>query len=218
MIILTIDSTLNNLYLSLGCSKGDFFESKTVESKDGKYHSAYIATEITNLLKNHSITPDKLDAISTNIGPGSFTGIRVGMTVTRILAQAHNIKAIGVPSLEILSKYNTSSLPTLVLMDARKNKAYCAIYGDSPLEPCSIPIEEAQNLIYSNKYFTIIDKNMTKYIENSSNLTIFEENQKDLARFLFDITISKLNQNNDFHWAKLKPLYIQPPPISIKKN
>ena len=82
--------------------------------------------------------------------------------------------------IDLAKTFKVRSVPTLVLMDARKNKAYCAIYGDSPLEPCSIPIEEAQNLIYSNKYFTIIDKNMTKYIENSSNSTIFEENQKDL--------------------------------------
>lgn len=218
MKILTIDSTLNNLYLSLGNSNGDFFESKTIQSQNNKYHSAYIANGIAELLKNHALSPEDLDAIGVNIGPGSFTGIRVGMTTSRVLAQAHNLKAVGVPSLEILSKYNNSDLPTLVLMDARKNKAYCAIYKEKNLSPCSIDIEEAQKLAKSGKYFTIIDKNMQKYLDISNkNTLIFEENPKDLGRFLFEITTEKLSTNSDFNWAKLKPLYIQPPPITLKK-
>ncbi len=50
------------------------------------------------------MTPKDLDCISIDIGPGSFTGIRACTTVARMLAQQLDIKAVGVSSLEILSK------------------------------------------------------------------------------------------------------------------
>jgi tRNA threonylcarbamoyladenosine biosynthesis protein TsaB len=212
--ILTIDSTLNKLYLSLGDE--DFFESKIIVSDETKYHSAYIASGIAQLLKNHNITPANLDAVAVNVGPGSFTGIRVGMTVARVLAQAHNLKAIDVSSLEILSALNNSKKPALVLMDARKGKAYAGIFGSENLEPCAVELEKALKLAKSGKYFVIADKNISKLLE--CDVLNYEESQEDLGKCLFDLAQSKIESNYDFNWAKLKPLYIQPPPISMLKK
>ena len=59
--------------------------------------------QYTNL-KDAKLTPNDLECIVTDIGPGSFTGIRACVTVARMLAQQLNIKVVGVSSLEILSK------------------------------------------------------------------------------------------------------------------
>lgn len=217
MKILTIDSTLNKLYLALGGD--DFFESKIVESTSDKYHSAFIASAVVELLKRHELISQNLDAVAVNIGPGSFTGIRVGVTFARIIAQAHNLKTVGVSSLEILAKLNSTEQDTLVLMDARKGKAYAAIYGVESLEPCAVNIEEALVLAQSRKYFVVSDKNMAKYLsENSVDALNYEDSNEDLGRYLFEIAQEKLKTEGDFNWAKLKPLYIQPPPISMPKN
>lgn len=217
MKLLTIDSTLNRLYLALG--DGSFFESKIIQSDEEKYHSAYIATGIAELLKIYNLEVKNLDAVAVNIGPGSFTGIRVGMTVARVLAQAHNIKAVGVSSLEVLSALNISQKPSLVLMDARKGKAYAGIFGEEQLEPCAIELEKALELAKSEKYFVIADKNMTKLLfENDFEALNYEESQEDLGKCLFDLATLKLQSNDDFNWANLKPLYIQPPPISMPKK
>lgn len=217
MKILTIDSTLNKLYVTLG---GDnFFESKIIESDSQKYHSAYIASAVAELFKKYNLAPQNLDAVAINIGPGSFTGIRVGMTVARVIAQAHNLKAVGVPSLEVLSKLNTTTQDTLVLMDARKGKAYAAIFGSEVLEPCALSLEDALEKAKGGKYFVITDKNMYKFLsENSIESLAYESVGADLGKCLFEIAQSKLASDEDFNWAKIKPLYIQPPPISMPKK
>lgn len=217
MKILTIDSTLNNLYVALGSE--DFFESKTVTSDEQKYHSAYIASAVAELFQNNNLAPQNLDAVAVNIGPGSFTGIRVGMTFARVIAQAQNLRGVGVSSLEVLSKLNSSTQDTLVLMDARKGKAYAAIFGTESLEPCALDLEKVLEMAQSGKYFVITDKNMHKYLlENSIKSLNYEETGADLGKCLFEIAQSKLTSGEDFNWAKIKPLYIQPPPISMPKK
>lgn len=217
MKLLTIDTTFNKLYVTLGGK--DFFESRVIESDSEKFHSVYIASVVVELLKKFDMTVKNLDAIAVNIGPGSFTGIRVGMTVTRVLAQAHNISAIGISSLEILSKLNTSYKPTLVLIDARRGKAYAAIFGGEELAPCAVELSQAIEYAQSGKYFVIADKNMTKFLdENSCEVLNFEEFEDEFGKYLFEIAKEKFLQGGDFNWAKLKPLYIQPPPISMPKK
>lgn len=217
MKLLTIDSTLNRLYLSIG--DANFFESKIIESDQKKYHSAYIASGVVELLKNHNLEVKNLDAVAVNIGPGSFTGIRVGMTFARVVAQAHNLKTVGISSLEVLSVLNKSKKPALVLMDARKGKAYAGIFGSEQLEPCALELENALEFAQSDQYCVIADKNMTKLLlENDIMALNYEESKEDLGKCLFDLAQTKLKTKDDFNWAKLKPLYIQPPPISMPKK
>jgi tRNA threonylcarbamoyl adenosine modification protein YeaZ len=217
MKILTIDTTLNKLYMTFGGD--DFFDSKIVESDETKYHSAYIASSVAELLKKHNMQAKDIDAIAVNIGPGSFTGIRVGMSVARVIAQAHNIKALGVPSLEVLSKLNTSSKDTLVLMDARKGKIYTAIFGTKTKAPYAATVDEAMALAQSGDYFIVADKNISKLLsEKSIEALNYEESSEDLGKCLFAIAKEKFSSDDDFNWAKLKPLYIQPPPISMPKK
>lgn len=217
MKILTIDSTLNKLYISLGDES--FFESKIVESDENKYHSAYIASNIAQLLKKYNLEIKNLDAVAVNIGPGSFTGIRVGMTVARVLAQAHNLKAVGATSLEVLSVLNNSEQSALVLMDARKGKAYAGIFGHESLDPCAVELEKALDLASSDKYFVIADKNISKLLqEKGCKFLNYEESNADFGKCLFELANLKLKSDDDFNWAKLKPLYIQPPPISMPKK
>ena len=73
--------------------------SKIVTNTDNKYHSAFLISTIKELLKANNLTPQDIDAIGTNIGPGSFTGIRACTTVARMFAQQLDIPAVGISSL-----------------------------------------------------------------------------------------------------------------------
>lgn len=217
MNLLTIDTTLNKMFITLGRfnSSEDFFDSNIVESDEEKYHSAYLSSTVIKLLKKHNMTMEDIDAIATNVGPGSFTGIRVGTTTVRVMAQGLDIPAIGVSSLKILSKLNDTDKPTLVIMDARKNKAYIGIFGSEHFAPCSMEVEEALELANSGKYFVVSDSRLLDKIDNA---IAFEEQNFDFGKALYDIAKEKLDNEEDHHWAKLKPLYIQPPPISTPKR
>lgn len=69
----------------------------------------------------------KLDAVAVSIGPGSFTGLRIGLATAKALAYAWRTKIIGVPTLDALAR-NFPSAKVLPLIDAQKNRAYCQLF------------------------------------------------------------------------------------------
>ena len=87
---------------------------------------------------------ENLDAVAVSIGPGSFTGLRIGLATAKALAYAWKIKIIGVPTLQAMS-YNFPSAKVLTLIDAQKNRAYCQLFKNFlPLSNLEVkPIDEA---------------------------------------------------------------------------
>ena len=85
-----------------------------------------------------------LDAVAVSIGPGSFTGLRIGLATAKALAYAWGIKIIGVPTLQVLS-YNFPNAKVLPMIDAQKNRAYCQLFKNFlPLSDLEVkPIDEA---------------------------------------------------------------------------
>ena len=86
----------------------------------------------------------KIDAVAVSIGPGSFTGLRIGLATAKALAYAWGIKIIGVPTLLAMS-YNFPNAKVVSLIDAQKNRAYYQLFKDcSPLSELTIKsIDEA---------------------------------------------------------------------------
>ena len=178
--------------------------SKIVENQDNKYHSAFLISTIKGILKENNYEPKDLDVIGTNVGPGSFTGIRACTTVARVMAQQLNIKAIGISSLEILAKINNTKNP-LVALDARKNKAY--LYCDNEIKG-AIELEQVKELADSGKYTVITDNRLQPLLGGIS----YQQENYPLGDILSDLVAEKAKISNG-NWAELTPLYIQPPPM-----
>ncbi len=87
---------------------------------------------------------ENLEAVAISIGPGSFTGLRIGLATAKALAYAWKIKIIGVPTLRALA-YNFPGAKVLPLIDAQKNRAYCQLFENFlPLTDLEVkPIDEA---------------------------------------------------------------------------
>lgn len=143
MNILAFDTCLDKMYVALDSEKG--VVSKVIETTKEHYHSAFLISTITSLLHENDITPKNIDIIATNIGPGSFTGIRACTTVARVMAQGGlNVKTIGVSSLEILSRLNTSQNS---FKKTQGTLLPCAGEGGwKPDEGAKITIARAKNL------------------------------------------------------------------------
>ena len=217
MLTLVFDTCFNKSYIVLSCDN-KVVCSDIIESTDKNYHSAFLIPKIRDILKNQNIQIKDLDAIGVNIGPGSFTGIRAGITIARVLCQQANIKLVGVSSLEILSKLNKTDMKSIITLDARKNKVYYAEYYNNKtiIEPKLIEKEELLDNIDSH-YFVISDASIHRYLEEHQIEALnFEENANELGTYLSQLVNLKLSDNKDYNWAKVKPLYIQQP--SITKN
>ncbi len=219
MLILNFDTCFNKTYITLRNNE-NIIENIVVSSTNKDYHSVFLIPKIRDILRKNNILIKDLTAIGINIGPGSFTGIRAGITIARVLAQQANLKLVGVPSLQILSKINKNGGKTTVILDARKNKVYFAEYdGDKTItEPMLVEVDLLVEKTDKNS-FIVTDSKMYELLKDSGlNSVKFEENDSDLGIYLDDITYKMLkNSDNDFNWAKVKPLYIQPPSISKPK-
>lgn len=215
MIILAFDTCLDKMYVTLA-KDAEILTSKTIESTESHYHSAFLISTIRDILSENSIAPSDVDIIATNIGPGSFTGIRACTTVARVFAQGGaNVKTIGVSSLEILSKIAPVDKKVIVALDARKEMAYIASYenGEQVIAPRTILLEELKNML-SDEYFVITDSKLKQILGGIS----YQESDDDFGKYLINIVLEKINKGSiDTDWRKLHPLYIQPPPVTVKK-
>lgn len=220
MKLLVFDTCFNKSYIVLR-EDDKIIEQKTIESDNQNYHSAYLIPEITNILKKQNLLLKDIDAIGVNIGPGSFTGIRAGITIARVFAQQANNKLIGVPSSEILAHINTTQSKTLVVTDARKNKIYVSLYDENNNTLIAPKLEEKENIKNYTKedIFIVTDSSINMYLKELGIKSIkYEDNDENFGIFLSDICYKKLIQQDiEYNWAKVKPLYIQQPSITKPK-
>lgn len=199
MITLAFDTCLDKMYAVLK-KDGEIISSRIVENKDNKYHSAFLISTLQEIMNENNIKPQDIDLIGVNIGPGSFTGIRACVTVARVMAQQLNCKAVGVSSLEILSKISDNN--PLVALDARKNCAY--LYYNGEIKG-AVPVDEVKNIISKGDYTVITDNKLKPVLGGIS----YQGNSYPLGEILAGLAEQK---NAEGNWRKLKPLYIQPPP------
>lgn len=199
MITLAFDTCLDKMYAALK-KDGEILASKVVENTGNKYHSAFLISTLQEIMSLNDVKPQDVNLIAVNIGPGSFTGIRACVTVARVMAQQLDCKAVGVSSLEILSRLADKN--PLVALDARKDSAY--LYYDGEIRG-AIRLEEVQEIIKKGEYSVITDDKLQPILGGTS----YQQITCQLGEILADIAE---NKNAEGNWRKLKPLYIQPPP------
>ena len=124
MIYLLIDTCTINLIISI--IKDDKILSKIIRQNDGNL-STYFTSYVEDLLKENSLSIDDIDIIFVANGPGSFTGVRIGLTFAKVLAWAKNIKVVPFSSLELLASTNTNKI-NIPILDARRGYVYAGCY------------------------------------------------------------------------------------------
>jgi len=99
----------------------------------GGRHSRHLLAAIGFILERTGLEPGDLAAIAVSAGPGSFTGLRIGMATARGLALAAGVPMYAVPTLDALAaRLSFSALPVCAVSQARKNELYIARYRCRP--------------------------------------------------------------------------------------
>jgi len=138
-ILLHIDTALEIASVALSIDERCIDEKTNIIQND---HAAWLHTAIEELLKNNSYEPRDLDAIAVTIGPGSYTGLRVGLSTAKGLCYALQKPLLTLSSLELLASVVTipkeraeaSLNPSVLicpLIDARRMEVYYALYDQT---------------------------------------------------------------------------------------
>ena len=126
MSILAIDtaSSVSSVAVAReGCLEAEV----TVEA--GHTHSETLLSHIEGAISFAGVAKEALEGIAVSIGPGSFTGLRIGLATAKAMAYGLGIPLVGVPTLQTLAlSFPVPGAYTLALMDAQKGNAYAALY------------------------------------------------------------------------------------------
>jgi len=129
-VILSIDTTSEFGSIAL-TEHGRLIEEVLLHSPEGFGHILF--PHLEKLLGRHSVTVNQMDCFAAASGPGSFTGVRIGLAAVKGLAEAAGRGVVAVSNLRTLAFFGRAPLRATVL-DARRGEVYGAVYNEA-LDP-----------------------------------------------------------------------------------
>ena len=183
-IVLYIDTC--NKYMCVGLSKGEKLVYKK-QYEAFKRQSEVAALEIDRCLKECDVTARELTKIVVTNGPGSYTGIRIGLTLAKVMSRVLNIELVCLSSLQVMCGLNNKS----AIIDARSKRVYYGKYENGVGSGDCI------------KYISELDLN-EDYVGDASLLNV-EEKEIDIISNMFDLRNSKVVDDID----SVKAIYLK---------
>ena len=150
-LILNIETSTASAFVSLGLNGETLKTAHNAEQKD---HAGFLQPAIQLLLNDACTTINDIDAIAVSAGPGSYTGLRVGMASAKGLCYALKKPMINISTLEIMAfsailenegSINIASALFCPMIDARRMEVFTALYDSAlnvVLQPCAMVLDE----------------------------------------------------------------------------
>ncbi len=151
MVSLLLDSS--NTSLSVGIEKDGVLIGFT-SYEAWQRQSEYMIPEINKLMENLHVNRSDFDKIVCAIGPGSYTGVRISLTIAKTMSLALSIPIYPVSSLRVLKDFDK---PSICLINARSNRSYFGVYqGDKVIVSDTIKTnDEVKEYIANHKDYSI---------------------------------------------------------------
>jgi tRNA threonylcarbamoyladenosine biosynthesis protein TsaB len=130
MLILGIETATDQVSCAIGGHEGVL---ALFEVLRGRRHAETLAPAIEMICRQADVTLDEIGAIAVDVGPGLFTGMRVGIATAKAMAQALRVPVIPIASLDLLAfplRHADRLIATVV--DARRDEVYFAFYRQVP--------------------------------------------------------------------------------------
>ena len=195
MNYLAIDTSGTNLTVVI-CANNKYYEYFNLEC--GLKHSSLLMPIIEQLAKDSNFDFSKADFLSCTIGPGSFTGIRIGVATIKALCFAYNLPCIAVATFDTLA-YNKEGGRVLSVIDAKHDGFYVCGYNDFAIDFSPSYIMKEQLLELMANYDKVVSFSDIKDI-NTEKVSVLDG---------LKIAISKKINEKTFDLEKLTPLYVR---------
>lgn len=197
MKILAIDTSSKNATVAIAEDEKKLIE---LNNADEKTHSQKLMPMIDEAFKKTNLSLDDINLIACCLGPGSFTGVRIGIATAKAFADSKNILAVGVNSLEELA-YNLNTTGNIcALIDAGHDNVYAGFFqiekdGNNRLQIIKedltfLTLKDENNKISEKKLLEFLAKNIQENTED--NIIYFVGNATENYTELFQI----LKENN----------------------
>ena len=143
----------SNTSLSVGLGKEDELLD-FVSYEAWQEQSEHMIPELNYLLDKHNVSKDDISGIIVSVGPGSYTGVRIAITIAKVMATVLKCDLFTVSSLRVLKDCNN---PSICLINARSNRSYIGVYqGDKIiLEDQIMTNDKVIEYINEHKKYTV---------------------------------------------------------------
>lgn len=181
-------------------------------------HSEVLMPVLENLFRSARLTPKQVDLIAVGLGPGSFTGLRVGITAAKIFGFAAKKRIVGIPSFEILAASQEIEGPLAILMDAKRNKVYALIHPGQKTE-----LTELKKFLPRVPRGTAVlagvplDLSSRELLERK-NCRVISQPKPASAFYAARLAASLAQKKRFTALDDLKPLYLYPKDCNATKN
>jgi len=217
-IILNIETSSKNCSICLS-SKGNLVTSFDLEDEAYR-HSELLTSSIQNILSQNNLDVSGLSAVSVGIGPGSFTGLRIGLSVAKGLCYPHNIDLIGISSLKIIANSVIKENKNIISLIKDKGEHYYISKYSNDLKEV---VEPKIKLIDRDYIFNILDDNSVIVVNtDESNKFISDLVNEEIQ--VFKRTISSIDMISLSHKsleekkfediAYIEPMYVKKPYVN----
>lgn len=208
MLILGI-STSSNI-ASVAISK-DTECIKELNINNNKTHSETLIPLINELLNETNIKLQDIDLIACDNGPGSFTGIRIGISTVKAIAESLNVPVIAVSSLEGLAYNIHDSECICSLIDARNNQVYCGIFNSKYTlieNYLADDINTILPIINKNKNVSFVGDGAVAH-KDLLNINDFKSDNLIHAKNINLCAFNKFNSNKVLNADSILPMYLR---------
>jgi len=190
----------------------------TFINNDTKQHASFLHTAIRELLQTHEVDIKTLSAVGVSAGPGSYTGIRVGLSTAKGLCYALHIPLITFNSLELMALSATAAIADAgalycPMIDARRMEVYTALYDYNLLEiasPSAMIVNENSfaDILHSKKiYFS--GSGIDKFKKITKNINSVFINCPISSESLCSVSWKKYYKKEFENIPYAQPLYIK---------
>ena len=217
-VILNIETSSKNCSICLS-SKGNLVTSFDLEDEAYR-HSELLTSSIQNILNENNLDVSGLSAISVGIGPGSFTGLRIGFSVAKGLCYPHNIDLIGISSLKIIANSVVTENKNIIPLIKDKGEHYYISKYSNDLKEI---VEPKINHIDRDYIFNILDDDSV-IVVNTDESNKFISDLVNGETLVLKRTISSIDMISLSHKsleekkfediAYIEPMYVKKPYVN----
>jgi tRNA threonylcarbamoyladenosine biosynthesis protein TsaB len=211
--VLNIETSTTNCSVAL--SKNGSVVAYKEDNSLGYSHAERLHVYIDEVLQTAKVSIDQLDAIAISKGPGSYTGLRIGVSAAKGLCYALDVPLISVPTLEALAhQVDAPKGAVVAMLDARRQEVYSAIFDDhfSELRATEAEVltpESYQELLESSPvYFIGNGVAKTKVLITHKNAH-FIEDKLPSAQQMCALSFEKYKAKNFEDVAYFEPFYLK---------